>query len=151
MNTPVIGRPCHMCGEPSGEFGLQPDMKYRCVACKIKLLGHEPRELTEEEMRKRFLNQVQGIVDFWLRDSRQETVREKLEGVAFSILTILDGESGDLPGFHVTPSTTKEDQEFWKSIGEDWWASTPKEILNNLKVDLAGSLHDEYCKLNGGS
>lgn len=145
-----MNKPCSDCGGDSGEFGLQPDMTFRCPACKIKLLGHQPRELTVEEARTRFLDHVWAMVDYWEKESRTPSLRKKMEGLAFSMLVMLDGNSGDLPSFIVAPRGTKDDQKFLKSIGEDWWPYVPKDVEKKITGDIAGGLHDEFFKLKKG-
>lgn len=91
------------------------------------------RAYTYEEMRKMFLDNVAGIVKYW------ETVEfpggSREGGVAFSILTLLDG-CGGTPGFDLIPSPHPEDEDYCKSIGENFWV--PKNLSD-------GGLHEQYC------
>jgi hypothetical protein len=147
MEPKKILRPCHDCGADTGEYGLQPSMKFMCPACKIKQLGHNPRVLTVEESRARFLDHILTMLHYWETESRVPDLHGKMEGFAFSMLVMLDGGSGDMPGFIVAPQGTKADQKFHKSIGEDWWPYVSKGVEAKIKSDIAGGLHDEFGKV----
>lgn len=43
------------------------------------------------------------------------------EGVAFSILNILDGTTMSLPAFNLTLSPHPDDKEFLQGEGENWY------------------------------
>lgn len=147
MEPTKRSKPCKDCGAETSEFGLQPDMTFMCPACKIKRLGHNPRALTVWEARTRFLNHVMGIIHHWEYESRTPDLHGKMEGMAFSMLVMLDGGSGDMPGFIVAPRGTKEDEEFIASIGEDWWTYVPQDVERKIQSDISGSLHDEFTKV----
>jgi hypothetical protein len=94
----------------------------------------EPRAYTEEEVRSKFLDHVRLLVSYW--DGQPTTSRNKLDGLAFSIMTTLDGGSG-LPGFIVTPNPHVDDKEFNRAEGNNWYPDD---------CDIAGCLHDQYYK-----
>lgn len=83
--------------------------------------------MTVEEARAALLRHVAVLVNVWLNESRAPTAREKLSGLVFSILVIMDGESGQLPGFELKP--VKND---------DGWP----------RKDIAGCLHDQWHKFD---
>lgn len=102
-----------------------------------------PRQYTVEEVRERFLRHVWGIVDHWENESREPTVRGKLEGLAFSSMSALDGSSGidlagraTLPAFAVLPSPHPDDEAHCREHGENWFPSG---------VDI-GPLHEHFFK-----
>lgn len=101
-----------------------------------------PRPFTEAEVRAKFLRYIHGLVDYWYKEDRRPDPREKLEGLAFSILVMLDGEAAALPGFTVVPRPHPDDTEYQKERGENWF---PPLRLNE-PCDIAGSLHDEFHK-----
>lgn len=70
------------------------------------------------------VNHVKGIVKYWA-SLEGKTDYEKCDGVAFSILTLLDGYSGGMPPYEVRPL----DEE------------------GNAGEDIAGSLHEQYSSL----
>lgn len=101
------------------------------------------KELTEQQIRDRFLDHVWAMIDHCEKESRRETVREKLELLAFSILTAIDGEAAALPGFIFAPLPHKDDKAFCKSEGEDYYPQNHK-IEYKIKADIAGCLHDQF-------
>ena len=94
------------------------------------------REMTVEECRAKFLGHISAMVDFWLNESRTPDTREKMEGLAFSILVAIDGESS-LPAFVLSPSPHPDDKKHHQDNDEDWW---PED------ADIAGPLHEIWCK-----
>jgi hypothetical protein len=99
-----------------------------------------PHELTRPEVQERFLRQVWAMVDYWAAEDRKPDPRDKLEGLAFSILVILDGESTALPPFAVAPSPHPDDREFHQQRDEDWFPESG--------CDIAGNLHERFHELN---
>lgn len=95
------------------------------------------RPLTTEEMQDAFLDHVQACVCNWEAESLQKSVRERLEGLAFSILVLLDGEAVMYPGCQVIPTPHPDDEQFHRQKGSNWYPSG---------VDIAGSLHERYCQ-----
>jgi len=93
--------------------------------------------MTEEEVRTTVLETVAAYVTYWEKESRTPAVRDKLEGLAFSILVILDGGAGLIPGFRVTPDPHPDDEAYHKSEGSNWWPTD---------VDIAGGLHEQIHK-----
>ena len=102
---------------------------------------NKPHQLTVEEVRERFLDHVHGLVDYWDRETRVQTCRERIEGVAFSILAAIDGSSVAIPGFLLVPNPHKDDKAYQRSMGEDWFPPSPKGKV----VDIAGSLHEHFA------
>ena len=101
--------------------------------------NNTPRELTKEEVQKRFLDTMWSYVGYWEHESRATTIHDKLTGLLHSILVVLDGGSG-LPAFKVVPIPHPDDKEYCRQIGENWY---PKNC------DIAGGLHDiMYCYRN---
>lgn len=98
-----------------------------------------PREYTTNEVRKQFLELVWTCVDYWGR-LPGKTPRERLEGLAFSMLVILDGAT-DLPGFIVAPCPHPDDKEFHKDEDENWF---PENHESSVNCDIAGGLHELF-------
>ncbi|MBD7967739.1 hypothetical protein [Paenibacillus gallinarum] len=83
--------------------------------------------MSKQEITKEFLEHIKhGIVEYWANLS-DKTDLEKCDGVAFSILTLLDGYSGGMSPFEVKP------------LDEEGIAGE----------DIAGSLHEQYAALGG--
>lgn len=95
-----------------------------------------PRPFTAEEVRAKLLDQVRSCVAYWESDSRTPSVREKLDGLAFSILNIIDGTSVGLPAFDLRLSPHPDDQKYHEEMGENWYESG--QLVNDVM------LHDAY-------
>ena len=79
------------------------------------------RAYTKKEVRKKFLDGIHNIVDFWVNESREETVEGKVNGVAFSILAMIDGSNIDIPAFDVVVRPHPDDKEYHQSEGNNWF------------------------------
>jgi len=101
----------------------------------------EPKELTEDAVRAKLLQYVWGLVEYWEKESRATKTREKLSGLAFSILSTLDGSAMELPAFIVAPSPHKDDRGYHWDHGENWF---PENNDVNVACDLGGSLHEFF-------
>lgn len=102
------------------------------------------REKTLEEMQKEFLSHVWTMIDWWDKETRVSSPREKLEGLAHSILTAIDGESAAVPGYKLIPMMAEEDKKYYIAHSENYYPEG---------VDIAGSLNDmlfneEFLKRN---
>ena len=95
------------------------------------------QELTKEQVRERFLKHISALVDDW-HNQNQSTIA-RMEGLAFSILVLLDGESADLPAFTVSPCPHETDMAYAKERGEDWY---PQEGM-----DISGGLHEKWHEI----
>ena len=84
-----------------------------------------PRELTPEECRERLLCHIWRLIDYWAamesRGEPPESVRERLAGLTFSILSTLDGESLAMPAMAIVTAPPKGDDAFDRKNGENWW------------------------------
>lgn len=89
------------------------------------------RAYTEEEVRDMFLDHVRNLVSYWEREQRAPTAREKLEGLAFSIMNIFDG-STDLPAFDIVADPHEDDKEFHIEEGNNWFE--PGTIINDCML-----------------
>lgn len=94
-----------------------------------------PRAYTAEEMRDRFLSILRGYVDYW-EGLPNQSVRERLEGVVFSTLVVLDGGCVGFPGCDVIPRAHPDDEEYHRERGENWYPDD---------VDICdGELHSQF-------
>ena len=83
----------------------------------------------EEELRDNFLSYLARMKNYCLTQvTGGEEYRMNL--FIFSILTMLDGEAGDMPPHKVNPMISIKDGEEWKDSG----------------IDIAGSLHEAWKK-----
>jgi hypothetical protein len=95
-------------------------------------INEVPRAYTEKEVTDKLIGRLSMLTDYWYRQPISE--KEKLEGLIFSVLTTLDGCSGELPQFKLVPNPHESDMEHNKNNGENWF--DPKIELTNI------SLHD---------
>lgn len=90
------------------------------------------REYTKEECRDMLLDKIWELIHSW---KTMETDRDRMEGLAFTILAELDGESASLPTFIVAPDPYPHDKTWRKEQDENWWPEG---------CDLGGILHDAF-------
>jgi len=96
------------------------------------------REKTTDEVREEFLSHIRYLIDYWNRIP-QDSTKERLEGLVFSILVALDGGSS-LPGFIVAPIPHETDRECHIENGKDYYPEN-YGIENQIKGNIAGGLH----------
>lgn len=96
----------------------------------------EPRAKTSEEIREEFLLSVKDSVSLW-GNCEGKSDLEKCEGVAFSILALIDGV-GMMPALKLVVDPHPDDKEFLQKEGENWYE--PGTVINDC------SLHDEFCQ-----
>ncbi len=91
--------------------------------------------MSEERERDAFLSHIELMCEYWrevdLKSSRgemEDETKERLEGLAFSILVALDGGAGGLPGYEVKP--------LYDEYGE--------EYMNGAAPDIGGCLHELF-------
>ena len=95
------------------------------------------RVYTEDEVRDKFLLYIHQLISYWDTVDERDCF-EKLEGLAFSILSTLDGESVELPGFKVISNPHPDDEGFLKLEGKNWFPDD---------VNIAGCLHERWHSL----
>ncbi len=93
--------------------------------------AQEPVELTVEQAGQLFLQHTAGLVEYWLNESKTSDVKDKLSGLAFSILSTIDGSNVVIPGFKMIPNIAEEDN---RNTGGTIWPD----------ADIAGSLHERW-------
>lgn len=115
------------------------DLKQAVITLSTRLAETEkPRQYTAEEVGEMFLKHVWVLIDYW--DTKKENKLNALEGLAFSILSALDGESAVLPAFMVIPMPHEQDADYYISQGENWFP--PYDSEN--PCDIGGSLHEKF-------
>lgn len=100
------------------------------------------REYTPEEIEAEFIRHVKGMVQYW--DSLDnKTQAERLEGLAYSILGMLDGIVGDVPAFIVAPFPHPDDKEYLQAQGENWYPENSDKAIDG---NISGSLHETFLR-----
>lgn len=89
------------------------------------------REKTETEVQQDLIEHIWGLIRYWERDNGAKSSRDKLEGLAHSILATLDGCSIELPGFAIIPNPHPDDKEYYIENGENWYPDN---------IDIGGGL-----------
>jgi hypothetical protein len=112
------------------------------------------RQYTIEECRDMFMKQVATIAAYWARQPDM-TPHERCTGVAFSILSMIDGsnlgvpsfdlvprEGEEAPAFDVLPCGHEEDKAWYQEQGENWWPRVPDSVRETLPVINDTQLHE---------
>lgn len=95
-----------------------------------------PHEITVEDGREIFLGHLRVLANYWAKESRAPSPKEKLEGLVHSILATFDGCSGGMPAFDLVPSPHEDDQSYHEENEENWWGSTA--------INSTAHLHDHW-------
>ena len=103
-----------------------------------------PRELTPEEVEDHFLEHVRVMVEYWAGEGpsnvpAEQTHRDRLEGLAHSMLVAIDGGSMALPKFVFAPNPHPDDRDFYRSEGRNYF---PDNNSADVKADISGGLHE---------
>ena len=96
------------------------------------LLEHKPINTNAKEaLRKEYLDHIKIMRDYWLnqKGAGAETEFDRMNGLIFSILVMLDGEAS-VPPCHVIPMKSTKNGKAWIST----------------KIDIAGCLHEVWSK-----
>lgn len=104
----------------------------------------EPREWTDDEVREKFLAHVRTLISYWAGEGGSNvdpasSRRDALEGLAHSIMCIVDGNTLALPAFVLAPAPHPDDEAFMRSEGENWYPSasgTPHDIGGSLRYGV---------------
>jgi hypothetical protein len=95
---------------------------------------------TTDEIRQNFLREIRRKVKYWAAVDDKNT-NERLDGLAFSILSMLDGGVDNIPPFIVTPISSEEKRIDAIQNGQKYYVGTNSNMVTN---DIAGILHEQY-------
>jgi hypothetical protein len=100
-----------------------------------------PRKKTNEEIKKEFIYEVISMINYWdqLKGFDQ---RAKLEGLAYSILALLDGET-NLPSFIVAPNPLPGEIHDFLKKDKDFY---PENFHVRINGNISGELKDLFYK-----
>jgi hypothetical protein len=104
---------------------------------KVKVMN--PREYTEDEVRKLFLDHVKSLVEYVEKQPMDS--KEKLNRLAFCILSTIDGSSMDFPAFILAPYPSEGDKQFYIDNDKNYY---PENNSPNVNCDIAGNLHELF-------
>jgi len=116
---------CEICGDTK-ECSEMPSSKLP-----------RPRAKTAEEVRNIFLTHIKDLVRYW-SELPNKSDYERCDGVAFSILSMIDGCGVVLPAMDIHLHPHPDDKEYHKSQGEDWYE-------NGMWINDT-MLHEEYVE-----
>lgn len=97
------------------------------------------RAYTAEEVRAQFIKQAKGLAEYWAKEPKQ-TAKERCEGVAFSILVLIDGEHGQFPAIDLRLAPHPDDKQYCIDQGENWYE--PDMSIN----DCTECLHELFVR-----
>lgn len=109
----------------------------------------KPREYTVEECREQFLQYIRELVRDRATSEIPKDVRARFKnpedeilyrcrGVAFHILTLLDGCACDMPYYRVVVDGSDENEIAWsRENGKNWWPEAD--------ISSAVELHQEFA------
>lgn len=100
-------------------------------------------EYTNEEVTALIMSHVRGLIRYWETvelDGTKDT-QVRLEGLAFSIFSMLDGSTMTLPEFIVAPNPHPLDHTFLEHQGKSWF---PMNFGANVNGNLGGSLYEKF-------
>ncbi len=94
-----------------------------------------PRAYTPEELRSNVLDHISLMVEYWSTLPGLDE-RSRCDGVAFSILTMIDG-SADQPPMALVALSDEEDKQFYISEGKNW-------VEHGTVLNADVMMHEEY-------
>jgi hypothetical protein len=83
----------------------------------------EPRAITPEELRDRFMETCRSLADYWADPANSPSYEwpDRVRGLLHSFLVIFDGGgSGGLPALDITARPHPDDQRYYQDEGENW-------------------------------
>lgn len=103
-------------------------------------MAHEPRKMSNDEVRDAFMERVWAAVRFW--QTANATDEERIMGVAFSIMNVLDGTDGDV-SFAICPTPHRDHAADRIADGKNYYPSADED---GISCDLASGvdLHDYF-------
>lgn len=97
------------------------------------------RAMTADELRKEVLDHCRVMALYWAYTAPVQSVEERVDGMAFSIFTMLDGGAGSLPAFDLVARPHPDDKAFYEAEDEDW-------IEDGTVINDDAILHEEWVR-----
>lgn len=109
------------------------------------------REYTPDEVREKFLKMIWGYVGYWENESRAETSQAKLEGLAHSLLALIDGSNCSMPAFILAPLPHVTDKKYNQEDGKNFFPYNERDKKTGsptkVKADIGGRLANELFRV----
>jgi hypothetical protein len=106
----------------------------------LSLMGHE---YSQKEVQRIFMGRYADLVQHWKR--AEGSPDERIEGLAFSILSMLDGCHAGMPAFELLPSPAPSDKACAQDEDENWWPEYP-DPEDGVTVHGSDQLHEMFFK-----
>lgn len=94
----------------------------------------KPRAFTKDELRDKFLDHIKNLVTYY-SELKDRTEKEKLQGLAFSILCTFDGVANDFPCMDILMHPHEDDKQYHIDNEENW-------IEHGTIINDTSYLHD---------
>lgn len=94
------------------------------------------KPISKEQLRENLLKQVRMYAHTWA-SYPDKTPQERCDGVAFSILALLDGSDIELPTFDLVARPHPDDKAYQQKRREDW-------VVDGQVINDDVHLHDMY-------
>lgn len=94
------------------------------------------KPISKEQLRGQFLNSVRMYSREWA-SYENKTPLQRCDGLAFSIMALLDGSDVELPAFDLVARPHPDNEAYNKAHGQDWVVAG--QVIND---DV--HLHDMY-------
>lgn len=96
---------------------------------------------TKEEVREMFLEGLREIADFWanVETNPPKTIKERCDGLVFSILNIFDGTTADMPAMSISLEPHEDDKSYYQAEGKKWFEQ-------GMVINDDVHLHDMYYR-----
>lgn len=114
-----------------------------------------PHEYTEDEMLIKVLTHLKVMRDYWATtklDPERDNIKERMDGLCFSFLSMLDGSAIDLPSFEVVPTPHPSDEEYLRDEGCNWWPNQSEKLRESGMKTVSGghAMHELWHAFNRG-
>ncbi len=97
----------------------------------------EPRAWTPDELRDSLLEHVRQIAHYWATNAQSGNLADRCDGVAFSILAMMDGCTIGIPPVDLVFRPHEEDKQYHIDNGENWIEDG---------TTISDALHEHYYK-----
>jgi hypothetical protein len=97
------------------------------------------RAKTKEETRDEFLRHIKYLVRYWAKASGPQTIEDRCDGVAFSILACIDGCT-EVPAMTLRVNVHPSDRAYRRQAGENWHRQ-------GIAINDDCELHEVYSQL----
>jgi hypothetical protein len=94
------------------------------------------KPISKEQLRLQFRNSIRMYAREWA-SYPNKTLQERSDGLAFSILALLDGSDVNLPAFDLVARPHPDNEAYHKAHGQDW-------IVDGQVINDDVHLHDMY-------